>query len=319
MDGVMTTNVLVIDTKAAEYAKRLRAEFSGIRVFEARTLAELADDPAEIDVLISLGLGVDDALFRKAVRLKWAQCLAAGVDRFLKCRSFRRDVILTSMRGIHGPAMRESAALLMLTLARDLPRHVRNQSAHRWDRGQQWPLLCGKTAVIAGIGVAGTAIGQLLHAFGMRVVGLTRTPRAIDGFDAMAPLDQLTAFAAEADYLIDVLPGTDENRARFGREVFAAMKPGAFFVNIGRGDTVDQAALHECLAANRIAGAALDVFPTTPLPADSPFWDMPNVLITPHISGFFAGYEDYALPIIIDNMRLFLAGRTDEMTNIVAH
>lgn len=315
----MTTNVLVIDTKAAEYAKRLRAEFSGIRVFEARTLAELADDPAEVDVLISLGLGVDDALFHKAVRLKWAQCLAAGVDRFLKCRSFRRDVILTSMRGIHGPAMRESAALLMLSLARDLPRHVRNQAAHRWDRGQQWPMLCGKTAVIVGIGVAGTAIGQLLHAFGMRVIGLSRTPRAIEGFDAMAPLDRLVEVAAEADYLIDVLPGTDENRARIGRAVFAAMKAGAFFVNIGRGDTVDEAALYECLAAKRIAGAALDVFPITPLPADSLLWDLPNVLITPHISGFFAGYENYTMPLIIDNMRAFLGGRTDAMKNVVAH
>jgi len=123
--------------------------------------------------------------------------------------------------------------------------------------------------------------------------------------------------AAAADYLVNVLPANPENIGLFSREVFAAMKPTAFFINIGRGETVDETALIDCLRAKRIAGAALDVFATRPLPPSSPLWDMPNVVITPHIGGYVAEYERHVMPIVIDNMRQFLAGRPEAMRNVV--
>jgi phosphoglycerate dehydrogenase-like enzyme len=129
--------------------------------------------------------------------------------------------------------------------------------------------------------------------------------------------DRLIEAAARADYLINVLPGSPENIGLFTGDVFAAMKPTARFVNVGRGETVDQDALIDALRTGRIAGAALDVFSTRPLPPESPLWDMPNVVITPHIGGYVAEYEDYVMPIVIDNMRHFLAGRRGEMRNIV--
>jgi D-2-hydroxyacid dehydrogenase (NADP+) len=170
---------------------------------------------------------------------------------------------------------------------------------------------------VVGIGVSGIAIGEVLSAFGMHVVGVTRTVRQIDGFNWIMPTDRLIEAAAKADYLINVLPGSSENVRLFTRDIFAAMKPTARFVNIGRGETVDQDALIEALREKRIAGAALDVFSTRPLPPDSPLWDMPNVVITPHIGGYVAEYEDYVMPIVIENMRHFLAGRRGEMRNIV--
>jgi phosphoglycerate dehydrogenase-like enzyme len=151
----------------------------------------------------------------------------------------------------------------------------------------------------------------------MKVIGVTRTMREIAGFTAMMPTDRLVDAAAAADYLINVLPANPENIGLFSREVFAAMKASAFFINIGRGETVDEAALIDCLRAKRIAGAALDVFTARPLPPSSPLWDLPNVVITPHIGGYVAEYERYVMPIVIDNMRHFLAGRPEAMRNVV--
>jgi phosphoglycerate dehydrogenase-like enzyme len=315
----VTTKILILEKFAGTYADALEKKFTGIDVHKAATAADIKVDLATIDVLVAFGLAIDDAMISRAERLKWIQSLATGVDHFLRCPSLKRDTILTSGRGIHGPAMRETVASLLLALSRDTPRLVRNKAEHRWDRGTRWPLIAGKTAVVVGIGVSGIAIGQLLKAFGMRVIGMSRTPRQVDGFDKIMPTSQLAQAAAEADYLIDVLPGSDDNREIFGRAVFAAMKPSAYFINVGRGETVDEAALIDSLRSKRIAGAGLDVFQNSPLAPDSPFWDLPNVIISPQIGGFFDGYEQDVLPLLIDNTGKFLAGRFGEMTNVVAH
>jgi phosphoglycerate dehydrogenase-like enzyme len=315
----MTTNILVLEKYADVYARELTRRFSGIAVHKAATMADIAVDLATVDVLFAFGIAIDDSLIARARNLKWIASLATGVDHFLRCPSLRRETIVTSARGIHGPAMRETVASLMLALARDAARLVHNKDAHRWDRGERWPLLAGKTAAVVGIGVSGIAIGELLKAFGMRVIGLTRTPREIAGFDTIVETARLPEIAAEADYLINVLPGSAENRGIFSRAVFAAMKPTAVFINVGRGETVDEAALIACLRERRIAGAGLDVFQNAPLKPDSPFWDLPNVFIAPQVGGYFIGYEAHVMPLLMENMRLFLAGRVGEMENVVAH
>ncbi len=315
----MTSRILILEKFADVYERELTRHFSDIEIHKAATAADIAVDLSTIDVLVAFGIAINDGIMARAKGLKWIASLATGVDHFLRCPSLRRDTILTSGRGIHGPAMRETVASLMLALSRDTSRLVQNKAAHRWDRGARWPLLAGKTAVVVGIGVSGIAIGQLLKAFGMRVVGMSRTPRRIDGFDAMMPTDRLAQAAAEADYLVNVLPASDDNREIFSRAVFAAMKPSAFFINVGRGETVDEAALIDSLRAKRIAGAGLDVFQNSPLAPDSPFWDLPNVVVSPQIGGYFDGYEAHVMPLLVDNMRLFLAGRSGEMTNVVAH
>ena len=313
------TSILVLEKFADVYQRELTARFPDLAIHKAATMADIAVDLGAIDVLFAFGIAIDDGLIARAKNLKWIASLATGVDHFLRCPALRRETILTSARGIHGPAMRETAASLMLALSRDATRLVRDKDAHRWDRGERWPLLAGKTAVIVGIGVSGIAIGQLLKAFGMRVIGLSHTPRTVEGFDAIVPTDQLALAAAEADYLINVLPASSDNIGIFSRAVLTAMKPAAFFINVGRGETVDEAALLDCLRTGRIAGAGLDVFQNSPLKPDSPFWDLPNVYISPMIGGYFSGYEEHVMPLLIENMRLFLAGRFGEMQNVVAH
>ena len=151
----------------------------------------------------------------------------------------------------------------------------------------------------------------------MHVVGVSRTPRQAAGFDEMMPAERMLEAAARADYLVNVLPAAPYNFALFDAALFAAMKPSAYYISAGRGQTVDEAALVAALRERRIAGAALDVFVTEPLPPDSPFWSLPNVFITPHVGGYVVEYEDFIMPLIVDNMRAFLAGRQSEMGNIV--
>jgi phosphoglycerate dehydrogenase-like enzyme len=301
------------------YARHLKDEFSGLIVHAARNVGEVAVDLAVIDVLVAFGIAVNDEFLHRMPRLKWIQSLATGVDHFLRCPSLKAETLLTSARGIHGPAMREIVVYLMLNLTHDTARLVGNQTAHRWDRGKPRPLLARKSAVVVGTGVSGSAVGELLQAFGLRVVGVSRTPRAEKGFDDMVHMHALAKVARDADYLVNIMPGGARNTKLISREVLEAMKPSAFFVSIGRGETVDEAALIDVLREHRIAGAGLDVFATEPLPIDHPFWDLRNVVLTPHIGGLFDEYEDYVMPILNENMRMFLAGRTSEMRNVVGH
>jgi len=313
----MSTKVLVVDIHAEMYRDRLQAEFPALQFALFHNAAEVSGDLSDIDVMIMFGIEIRDPMLAAAPKLKWIQSLATGVDHFLRCPSLKSDVLITSGRGIHGPPMREQVVYLMMAVSRNATRQVEDHMHRVWSR-RFWSTLHGKTAVVVGTGVVGAAIGKLLKAFDMHVMGVTRTPRESENFDAMMPSDRLSEAAAKADYLINVLPASADNIALFDSAVFGAMKPSAYYINAGRGQTVDEAALIAALRERRIAGAGLDVFETEPLPPDSPFWTLPNVFITPHIGGYFIEYEEFILPLIVDNMRLFLAGRLSEMQNIAA-
>src|SRR3954469_1651702 len=202
----MAVNVLILETYAHVYAEHLRAQFPQLAVFPVKALGDLKAGLDEMDILVTFGISVDDDLMRRASRLKWIQSLATGVDHFLRCASLRAETVLTSARGIHGPAMRETVAYLMLTMSHDTPRLVRQQAQHRWDRGKPWPLLARKTAVLVGTGISGSAVGQLLQAFGLRVIGVSRTPRAEQGFDDMVHVEKLAEAVRGADYLVNIMP-----------------------------------------------------------------------------------------------------------------
>src|SRR5712692_1695888 len=237
MDDPMT-NVLVLETYAEVYRDALRGEFHDLEIQVANSANVATVNFAEVDVLIAFGMGVTDALFTRMPGLKWVQSLATGVDHFLRSKTLPAGVILTSGRGMHGPAMRETVLHLMLSVSHDSNRLVADKTARRWDR-RAWPLLAGKTAAVIGTGVAGSAIGSLLQALEMQVVGVSRTPRQVAGFDTVVPQSELSEAAAKADYVINVLPADAVNLRIIGSDVFARMKPSAYFIDVGRGETVD--------------------------------------------------------------------------------
>ena len=244
----MNPKVLILDPHAETYRDRLCAEFPTLQFVLAHNAAELPAELSDVDVLISFGIELKNEFYQRAAQLKWVQCLATGVDHIVRCSSLKPETLLTSGRGIHGAPMRETIVFLMMGVAREARRLVEAQNAHVWER-RLWSLFCGKTAVLVGIGVIGIATAKLLKAFEMHVVGVTRTPRAIEGFDEIMPTDQLKEAAARADYLINILPATKDNLLLFDGAVFAAMKPSAYYISAGRGQTVDEPALVEACAS----------------------------------------------------------------------
>jgi len=270
----------------------------------------------EANILVTFGAHMADHVLEKATNLKWIQALGTGVDGIVDSPALRDGVIVTNLHGLHGASVSESVLTAMLALSRNLLRAVRSQDAGRWDR---FPvnLVKGKTVGILGVGVIATELAPRCQALGMTVIGITSSPRSVPGFDRMVSRDELLDVAAELDHLVLLIPYTSETDRIVGRAVLKRMKRSAFLINVARGGVVDQPALVEALQAGLIAGAALDVFAEEPLPDGHPLWKMPNVLITPHMAGFHAGYPDEALPIVIENIRHFLVGDIDGMINVV--
>jgi phosphoglycerate dehydrogenase-like enzyme len=223
-------------------------------------------------------------------------------------------VIVTNIRGIHGPAVSEAAIMAMLALARGLPRTLANQALQRWER-RPAQLLDGKTAAIVGVGLIAAELAPRLKALGMTVIGVTSAVRPVAGFNRMLPRDELRAAVAEADFLVLLTSYSPQTHGLIGVDVFAAIKPSAYLINLARGGVVDEDALIAALERGRIAGAALDVFNEEPLPAGHKLWSLPNVIVTPHAGGFYDDYPARAWPTIEHNMRCFLAGDIPGMVN----
>jgi D-2-hydroxyacid dehydrogenase (NADP+) len=271
---------------------------------------------ADTDVLLCFSPPMADHVVRDAPKLKWIQALGTGVDNIVDLPSLGKEVVVTNVRGIHGPPVSEATIAYMLSLARDMPRSVHAQDRSQWER---WPsaLLSGKTVGIFGVGLIAEYLAPICKQFGMSVIGISGTPRETKGFDRMAARKDLVKVAGDLDYLVALAPLSPETRNIIGEKVFAAMKPTAYLINVARGGVVDEPALMAALESGQIAGAALDVFSQEPLPSDSPLWKTKNLTIFSHLGGYSQGYEDRAMPTIAGNMSKFLSGDLKSMINIV--
>jgi D-2-hydroxyacid dehydrogenase (NADP+) len=230
--------------------------------------------------------------------------------------SLRPETMVTNMHGMHGVPMTEAALLAMLSLSRNAPLLFRNQVLRRWER---FPpnLLYGRTAGIFGVGAIATMLAPQLKSLGMRVIGISSGKRPVAGFDRIYGREELVVAVREVDFLILLTPYSAETHNLVDAKVLAAMKPTSFLINLARGGVVDEGALLDALRAGRIAGAALDVFAAEPLPEDHPFWAMENVIVSPHLGGFNDSYVAQTLPVLLENIRRFVAGEFDAMLNIV--
>ncbi|HKW37703.1 MAG TPA: D-2-hydroxyacid dehydrogenase [Burkholderiales bacterium] len=299
-----------------QYYSRLRGEFPEMAI-------DLADHHSKVDpyigtaeILLTFGAHMADHVLEKGAKLRWIQALGTGVDGIADRPALREGVLVTNMHGLHGDSVPEAAIMLMLALARDLPRAIRNRNARRWERYPS-QLLKGKTVGIFGVGAIAKSLAPKCKSFGMKVIGITSAVRGVEGFDRMVRRDDLESVVSELDFLVLLTPYTRETHGIVGERVLAAMKPSAFLVNLARGGIVDEEALLRALDGKRLAGAALDVFAQEPLREDHPFWSMDNVIVTPHLGGFHDQYAEEALPTVIDNFRKFLAGDLDHMQNVV--
>ena len=242
--------------------------------------------------------------------LQWLQVLTAGVDRLAKEGITERGFPVTTSSGLAAPAIAEWAMAAMVMLAKGMHISVRDQVEHRWSFRFTGELV-GKTVGIAGMGAIGRETARRARVFGMRVLATRRTvqPGATDpDCDEILPYSALDRLLAESDYLVLCVPYTPETHCLIGAAELAQMKPTASLLNVARGAVVDQDALIAALRDGTIASAALDVTDPEPLAPDSPLWDLPNVILTPHISGAVEGYGHRAAAIFVANLKHFLAG-----------
>ncbi len=307
--------ILIATPDAGDYKKDLEPRFPEIPMYAVISEEDIRHHVEKMDILVTI-FRVSDELLKQAVNLKWIQALTTGVNYIINRPSLRKEVIVTSCRGIHGPQMSEMAFLLMLALNRNFPQVVRNQDQRIWER---WPgkLLYQKKIGILGVGVIGEEIARKCKAFGMTVFGMDIVRREIDSVDFFYGPEDLPQVAKEVDYLILVAPSTPETLKIVGTKVLSSMKPTAFLINIARGELVDEEALIQALETGEIAGAALDALSIEPLPKDHPLWRTRNVIITPHVGGMSDIYREQVMPIIEENLRRFLRGERRNLINYI--
>jgi len=310
------TKLAILHPEGHDYQKALQPKFPEVIIHTAEDEPSLGGFADEMEIILTFR--VSDGLLRKALRLRWIQSLGTGVDYIVNQPSLRKDILVTSTRGIHGPQMSEMAFLHMLSLARKFSEQVLNQTRAVW---KAWPagLLWKKKVGILGVGVIGEEIAKKAKAFGMTVYGIDIVKRPMDAVDSFFGPEEILKVASEVDFFILVAPNTPETTKIVNERTLSAMKPTAFLINIARGELVDEEALMKALESGTIAGAGLDAFCREPLPADHPFWKTKNVLITPHNGGMSDIYMEQALPIFEENLRRFLKGERENLINIVAH
>ena len=260
---------------------------------------EFAARVGEIEVL--LALRPPRGLWAGAERLRFIQISGAGVDSLLPAPDLPAGVRVANGRGISGGVMAEYALGWMLHFARRVPRNAEQQGRREW-RMYAPSTLAGATCGILGMGAIGQAVAERAKAFGMRVLATQRTPKPCPFADEVLGTDGTERVLSESDYVVVILPLTPETRGSLGAAPLSKLRPEAVLVNMARGGIVDETALAAMLAEGRLRGAALDVFDEEPLPESSPLWDVPNLVVTPHIAGFSRDYLPKVFEIFAENV-----------------
>lgn len=254
-----------------------------------------------------------DALRRAwpaADSLRWIHATSAGVDAILFDEVVESDVLITNARGIFDAAIAEYVLGAILMFAKDSRRNIELQQRREW-RHRDTERVAGKQVLVIGSGAIGRNIARLCRAAGMRVQGVARQAREEDDdFETVHAIDTLGAQLPQADYVVMAVPLTPETEHLLSTPQFSAMRSGARLINIARGPTVDTEALVRALREGRIAGAALDVFETEPLPPDHPLWGFENVLISAHMAGDFVGWREALSRQFLDNLERWRSGET---------
>lgn len=298
-------HLLILTKHPDEYRERIQAaSLPDLAIVATDDVAEGLARAPHSDILLGDPTRVKAAL-PHLPRLVWTQLSWAGVEPMLD-PALRRDYVLTNIRGVFGPLMSEYVFGYLLMLERKILPRLAAQREGRWDTTLPGTL-SGKTIGLVGVGSIGAHLAATAKHFGMQVRGYTRRSRDCRHVDQYFHGADKAAFAHELDYLVAVLPNTDQTRAIVDAEMIAALPPHAVVVNVGRGRTVDEAALAAALMAGRVGGAVLDVFSEEPVPASSPFWSTPNTYITSHTSA--PSFPADIVGVFVENYRRFHGGQ----------
>lgn len=307
---------------AYRMAEAFEARGTGIRHFQTWTVDDTLARVPEADILVVSGFWRDEMLER-AAKLVYIQSIGAGYDQFPLEAIRERGLRLANASGANRDAVAQHGISLVLALTRRLAEARDNQRAHVWRNmisvvAEREDDLVGHTAVVIGLGAIGSQFARIAKVLGMTVIGVKRDTKRHDGTaDEVVSPDRLAEVLPRADFVVLCCPLTEETRGIIDATAFAAMKPTSYLVNVARGRCVDEPALLAALRGGSIAGAAIDHFWDEPLPPHSPFWDLDNLLITPHTGGETRKYEINVTGYVISNIERLLAGKKDLFNQIV--
>jgi phosphoglycerate dehydrogenase-like enzyme len=291
----------------AAASRRHRALARRLRARIAWDLEGFEDAMQRAEILIGWEFPRKD-LRARAPRLRWIHLTGAGLEHLAPFDWIPEGVVVTNNSGVHAPKAAEYAEMAILMLANRIPSHVTNQQRARWQQFFPAPV-SGKTLLIIGVGAMGAAAAARAKRLGLRVLGIRRTGKPHRHVDQMFRPDALDRLLPRTDFVLLTAPLTPATRGLVGRRQLDLMKPEAGLVNMGRAGLVDYEALADKLTRGELSGAILDVFDPEPLPASSPLWRTPNLIMTPHCSSDAPDYADRTLDLFFDNFRRYLARR----------
>jgi len=294
-------------------AEKLRQEFPQVEVVQLAGYDDIEEQIRDAEIVVAWSLRPEQ--IKHAARLRWIHSPAAAVHQLMYPELVESDIVVTNARQVHGPVVAEHVIALILALAKKLPQAVRLQPQHVWGQEVLWNdrprvrEIAGAALGLVGVGSIGREVAKRAAALGMRVMAVREHPEkgSPEGVEQVFGPNRLDEFLGRPDYVVLAAPVTPSttrlmNAARLGR-----MKPEACLINVGRGPLVDEAALADALRQRRLGGAALDVFPKEPLPADSPLWEVENLLITPHTAALTDQLWPRHYALIRENLRRYLA------------
>jgi len=311
---ILTYHRLQLWIAPAWFAEQLRKEFPQFDVSQLNSYENVEPEIADAEIMFGISLRPEQ--FRAAKKLRWIHSQAAAVHQLMFPELVKSDVIVTNSRDVHGPVVAEQVIGMIFALAKQIPAAVRFQLKHEWAQGVISSMeppreIAGATLGLVGLGSIGRNVAKHAAALGMRVIAVREHPEKEkpENVDEVWPSSQLSTLLVQSDYIVLSTPVTSETTGMIGREQFAAMKPHARLINVGRGPLIDEAALIAALRERKIAGAALDVFDKEPLPPDSPLWNLDNLLITPHTAGISEKMWERHYVLFSENLRRYLSGQ----------
>ncbi|MGO9123471.1 MAG: D-2-hydroxyacid dehydrogenase [Terriglobales bacterium] len=294
------------------FAQRLQRDFPQVEVVHFSSYDGVESHLRDAEIIVTWSLRPEQ--FKLARKLRWIHSPAAAVHQLMFPELIQSDVILSNAREVHGPVVAEHVMALIFALAKQIPQAVRLQEKHVWGQEIMWKgkprprEVAGATLGLVGVGSIGHAVAKSAVALGMHVIATRENPEKgrPEGVKQVYPATEINMLLERSDYVVLAAPTTLATTGLMSRERLAHMKPEAFLINVGRGPLVDEVALADVLRQRKIGGAALDVFEQEPLPADSPLWDLENLLLTPHTAGLTDRLWERHHALISENLRRYL-------------
>jgi phosphoglycerate dehydrogenase-like enzyme len=297
------------------FAGRFTKDFPQIKIVQAENSDTITQEFSDSEIAFAFALSLKQ--LQSAKKLRWIHSPSAAIHQFLFPEFVASDVILTNARDVHGPVVAEHVIALIFALAKKIPQAVRFQEKHVWGQeiawraGQRPRELAGATLGLVGLGSIGRAVAHHAATLGMNVIAAREHPESPkpESVHEVLSSDHLDELLARSDYVVLAAPVTPATQGMISRPQLAKMKADACLINVGRGALIDEPALIEALRDHKIDAAALDVFEKEPLPADSPFWDLDNLLITPHTAGMTEKLWERHYVLFSENLRRYLSGQ----------